>query len=71
VFIVEKLDRMEHHFVRVTTSQYYHDMAPAADDSGMALVNTVESNKSRYTERAYSQATLACKLQKMIGYPST
>lgn len=71
-FIVKKPDGMECCFVRASTGLYYHDTAPAGDDSGTALVNTVlESNKSRYTKCAYSQATLAHKLQKMIGYPST
>jgi hypothetical protein len=71
-FIVEKPDGMECRFVRASTGLYYHDMAPAGDDSGTALVNTVlESNKTRYTKHANSQATLAHKLQKMIGYPST
>jgi hypothetical protein len=35
------------------------------------LVNTVDDNKSKYTNRDYSQATLARKIQNIIGRPST
>jgi hypothetical protein len=38
--------------------------------TGTVLVNTVEDNKSRYTNMEYSQATLARKLQNIIGRPS-
>jgi hypothetical protein len=35
------------------------------------LVNTVSNNKaSKYTQCDYSQAVLACKLQKVIEHPS-
>lgn len=35
------------------------------------LVNTIEDNKSRYTNCNYSHAVLARKLQYVIGRPST
>ena len=35
------------------------------------LTSTVANNKSRYMDCMYSQASLAHKLQAMIGYPST
>ncbi len=35
------------------------------------LVNTVADNKNKYTNRDYSQAVLARKLQNIIGRPST
>jgi hypothetical protein len=35
------------------------------------LVNTVAATKSRYTNRDYSRAALARKMQNIIGYPST
>jgi hypothetical protein len=35
------------------------------------LVNTVDNNKTRYTNRDYSRALLAHKLQNIIGCPST
>jgi len=72
-FIMEKPDGSERRFVQAAAGLYYHDTAALTrnPDSGTALVNTVAANKSRYTERAYGQATLAHKLQQMIGYPST
>jgi hypothetical protein len=39
--------------------------------SGGTLVNTVADNCSSYTNRDYSRAVLARKLQKIIGQPST
>ena len=36
-----------------------------------SLINTVADNKSRYTNRDYSRAVLARKLQKTIGRPTT
>jgi hypothetical protein len=35
------------------------------------LINTVDNNKSNYTQRDYSRAVLARKIQKMMGRPST
>jgi hypothetical protein len=35
------------------------------------VINTVDENKSRYSNRDYSRAVLARKLQKIIGWPST
>jgi hypothetical protein len=37
----------------------------------VALVNTVASNKSKFTQREYSHALTAHKLQQTIGRPST
>ena len=37
----------------------------------MNLVNTVADNRIRYSERDYSRAVLARKVQKIIGRPST
>ena len=37
----------------------------------VTLVNTVDDNRSNYTNRDYSCAVLACQLQKIIGRPST
>jgi hypothetical protein len=44
---------------------------PQGGTQAVALVNTVASNKSRYTNRAYSRAVLARHLQHIIGRPST
>jgi hypothetical protein len=37
----------------------------------VALVNTVASNKTKYTKGGYSRAVLARRLQRIIGCPST
>ena len=36
----------------------------------MVLINTVENNSSRYSNRNYSQAKISRKLQRTIGRPS-
>jgi hypothetical protein len=38
--------------------------------TGIALVNTVEDNKSIFTNHDYSRALLVCTIQKTIGRPS-
>jgi hypothetical protein len=40
------------------------------DKSNVALVNTVDDNRSRYNNRDYSRAVFARKLQAIIGRPS-
>jgi hypothetical protein len=40
-------------------------------ETSTVLVNTVDDNKSNYTNRDYSQAVLARKIQNIIGRPST
>jgi hypothetical protein len=40
-------------------------------NTGTLLVNTVQHNESNYTNRDYSCAVLARKIQKIIGRPST
>ena len=41
------------------------------DKSNLMFVNTVEANKSSYTNQDYSRAVLARTIQKIIGRPST
>jgi Reverse transcriptase (RNA-dependent DNA polymerase) len=56
---------------------YYLDTNEAHDeveDTGhydVNLVNTVEDNRIKYSDRDYSKAVLARKVQKIIGRPST
>jgi hypothetical protein len=38
--------------------------------TGITLINTVEGNKSSFSNRNYSRAVLARNIQKMIGRPS-
>jgi hypothetical protein len=40
------------------------------EKDGTVLVNTVDGNKKKYTNAVYKQATLARKLQNVIGRPS-
>jgi hypothetical protein len=47
---------------------YYMD---TKDRSGVTLINTVDDNRTSYSQRDYSQAVLARKIQKIIGRPST
>ena len=41
------------------------------DTDSVALVNTVDDNRSRYNNRDYSRAEFARKLQSIIGRPNT
>jgi hypothetical protein len=66
-FIVHKNDREKRCLKKLVNGLFYLD---AKETSGTVLVNTIEDNKSRYTNRDYTQATLARKLQNIIGRPS-
>jgi DNA-directed RNA polymerase beta' subunit len=70
---VEKPDGTKRRFQKTTSGPYYLDTATAqrTSEEGMTLVMTVADKKSKYPIRDYRQAVLACRLQKMIGYPST
>ena len=54
---------------------YYIDTKEQGhEDTGhydVNLINTVEDNRIKYSERDYSKAVLARKVQKIIGRPST
>lgn len=69
-FNVIKPDGTMRIFSQSDRGLYYMDTA-AANDNGLALVNTVADNRSRYTRRAYSRAVYARKLQAIIGRPNT
>jgi hypothetical protein len=64
-------------FERSTRGLFYLDTSVTRENgenfmnNGTALVTTVAENKSRYTNREYERATLARRIQKMIGRPST
>ena len=77
-FIVEKPDGTERRFIKTESGLYSLDMAASVgqrqtspSEQGMALVVTVEDNRSKYPIHDYRKAMLAHKLQKLIGYPST
>ena len=55
-------------FKQSTRGLYYLDAAKVQD--GTSMVNTVADNRSKYTNRDYSRALFARKLQGIIGRPS-
>ena len=70
-FIVNKSDGSAPRiFTQSDTGLYYTDMKQSSSN-GVALVSTVEENKTKYTNRDYSRALLARNIQKIIGRPST
>jgi hypothetical protein len=69
VFAIEKPDGTIRTFHESTRGLYYLDTATA--QTGVAMINTVQENKNRYTQRDYSRAVLARKIQATIGRPST
>ena len=69
-FIVHKPDgRRTQVFKQSTGGIYYMDINENRD--GIALLNTVEDNKTKDTKRDYSRALLSRNIQKIIGRPST
>jgi hypothetical protein len=66
-FVVHKDDGEKRFFKKSVNGLFYLD---AKEASGTVLVATVEDNKSRHTNREYSQATVARKLQNITGEPS-
>jgi hypothetical protein len=64
-FHVHKSNGTKRVFKQSSRGLYYADTAQV----GIALVNTVEDNKSKFTNRDYSRAVIARKTQKMIGRP--
>jgi hypothetical protein len=68
-FTVHKPDGTNRVFRQSDRGLFYMDGAGDAD--GVTLVSTVEGNKYSYTNRDYSRAVLARKIQTTIGRPST
>jgi hypothetical protein len=68
-FVIHKEDRRKKYFKKAKNGLYYLDVTETDESLGTVLVNTVEDNKFKYTNRAYKQATLARKLQNVIGRP--
>jgi hypothetical protein len=80
-FIVHKKDGGVRRFKQSKNGLFYLDAMEAQDETdntetkvdcegGTVLFNTVDENKIKYTNAAYKQATLARKLQNIIGRPS-
>ena len=59
------IDGCQRRFAESDRELYYMDMLP----KGTVLVNTVAKNKSKYINRDYSRADLACKILRIIGQP--
>ena len=66
-FVVHKDDGSRRIFKEHMEGLYYLDVKR---EEGTSLVSTVADKKSRYTNRDYSQAVLARKLQNVVGRPS-
>jgi hypothetical protein len=69
-FIVHKGNGIERKFIQSESGLFYLDAKAASENEGTVLVNTVAGNSTKYTSSDYKQATLARKLQNIIGRPS-
>jgi hypothetical protein len=67
-FCVHKADGGICKFQQARRGLYYLDTATTENHTVLAIT-TVEANKSRYTERDYSRAQLARKIQTLVGRP--
>jgi hypothetical protein len=65
----QKVDGTTRVFKESPRGLYYSDTS--IREASTLSVNTVDDNKSKYTNRHYSRAVLAQKNQKMIARPST
>ena len=66
-FVVHNPDGSIKCFIQSERGLYYLDTSM----KGVTLINTVDDNKSRYTNADYSHAQLAHTIQWMIGHHST
>ncbi len=67
-FTVHKPDGTARIFKESTNGLFYFDTASSSSEH-IALVSTVEKNKSRFTSRDYTRAQLARKIQVLVGRP--
>ena len=68
-FYLHKKDGTVRVFTQSDKGLYYLDTREGEDN--VVMINTVEGNSIRYSQRDYSQAKLARKIQQTIGRPST
>jgi hypothetical protein len=68
-FHIHKADGTVRVFNQSPKGLYYMDTKKHQE--GMTMINTVEDNSTKYSQRDYSKAILARKIQKIIGRPST
>jgi hypothetical protein len=69
-FRVHKADGTSRIFKQSIRGLFYMDTRTPATGTALAI-NTVDENKSRYSNRDYSRAVLARKLHQILGRPST
>jgi hypothetical protein len=69
-FIVTKKDGTARIFKQSEKGLYYLDTTQSESNHAV-LINTVTDNQYKYSNKDYSQAVLARKIQRMIGRPST
>lgn len=62
-FIIHKTDKTTRCFKESRCGLYFLEMG----ETSTILINTIDNNKARYPNRDYSWATLAKKLQNIIG----
>jgi hypothetical protein len=68
--MVKKQDGTVRIFKQSPQGLYYSDAAGAKHDE-LIFITTVDDKASKYTNKDYSHAYLACRLQRIIGRPST
>ena len=66
-FIIHKPDGSTKWFIQSERGLYYLDTST----KGIMVINTVDENKSKYSNTDYSCTQLARRIQQMIGHPST
>jgi hypothetical protein len=69
-FIVHKANGEQTVFKESDQGLFYLD-TDESQQEGLIMLNTIAENKAEYTVEAYTRATLARKIQIMIGRPST
>lgn len=70
-FVVHRPDGTVTKFIQHDNGLYYHDVRwNRTNQDGTLLVQTVQSNKLRFTPRQLKQANLARRVYGMIGHPS-
>jgi hypothetical protein len=69
-FIVTKKDGTVRIFKQSEKGLYYLDTTQSESNHAV-LINTVTNNQYKYSNKDYSQALLARKIQRIIGRPST
>ena len=74
-FVVHRPDGTQRIFQQSSWGLYFLDTSltpqPTSSTKGTVLVTTVADNANSFSNADYTQAVLACKIQKIIGRPTT